>query len=358
MLYITYYNINLTIGIKKKIMAQCRVFQKVLGKTYYTMYAGQMMYLLQEEQIVDKEFASTQKMCNEVLLQWIGKYDIDQVYIRYDLSDIWFIKFLKALKDRSIKCVLEFPTFPYDGEGWGRRPIEDNYYREQIHQYIDCCTTYSNYNTVFEIPCITLVNGVNIEEQPPKKYRKPDGSIILAAVATMSKWHGYERVIQGMYNYYSNGGQRNIIFNVVGDGDQIQYYKKIVDEYQLCEHVAFHGQLSGTKLDDIYDNSDIAIGSLGFYKINLYSNAPIKLREYCARGIPFVYGYDDISFSENNYFAYRISNDATLVDIKKIIEFYETVYDGRDFIKDMREYTLRYLTWDKILQPVIDYLKG
>ena len=58
------------------------------------------------------------------------------------------------------------------------------------------------------------------EQSAWKKYRKKDGTIVLLAVATLAKWHGYERVIKGLYNYYADGGERNIIFNIVGNGEQ------------------------------------------------------------------------------------------------------------------------------------------
>lgn len=355
MLYVTFE--QHVVGIKKKISAQCRLFQKVFGNTYYTIWSGHMVYLIHDEQIVDKEFANTDKICNEVLLQWIEKYCIKRVYIRYKFSTIWFLDFLEELKAMNIKSVLEFPTYPYDGEGLRRRPIEDNYYREQIHKYIGCCTTYSKFDSVLNIPCITLVNGVDMNEHPEKKRRTKDGGIVLLAVASFGKWHGYERVIQGMHNYYSNGGKRHIVFNVVGKGIQLEYYRKLIDEYGLQDKVLFHGQLAGEELDRAYDDSDIAIGSLGFYKTGSQSGAPIKLREYCARGIPFICGYDDISFDGTEYYLRKIPNNPEPVDIDEIINFYETVYDGRDFVKDMREYAMSKLTWDNILKPVIEYYK-
>lgn len=358
MLYINYANLNTdnNVGIKKKILAQCRTFERVFGTVHYTMYAGSTIYLLQGDKVVDKEFAISSQMVNGVLLKWIEKYDIKRVYIRYGLADIWFIDFLKEIKGMGTRCVLEFPTIPYDGEGWVRRPMEDKYYREQLCEYIDCCTTFSEMKEVFGIPCITLVNGVDISTQREKRYREKDGAIVLLAVASLGKWHGYERVIQGMHDYYSKGGNKNIIFNVVGSGGQLPYYKRLTEEYQLDAHIIFHGRLEGDELDSVYDASDIAMGSLGFYKANVQSGAPIKLREYCARGIPFVYGYNDISFCGSNYFAYRVSNDATPIDMEKIIEFYDRVYDGRDFLKDMRNYTSENLTWDGIMRPVVDYL--
>lgn len=357
-MYINYMDLNKEgcVGIKKKIIAQCHTFEQEFGPIYYTTYNGQILYLLLKNQVAEKEFAITNKQCNEIILKWIEKYNIKRTYIRYPLSDVWFIDFIKTLKKWNIKMVLEFPTIPYDGEGWVRRPQEDKYYREQLYKYIDCCTTYASYNNVFNIPCIPLVNGVDIKEQKEKQYRKKDGSIVLLAVASLEKWHGYERIIQGMHIYYSNGGNRNIIFNIVGKGNQLKYYQTLVEEYRLCKNIVFYGKLTGEKLDEIYDNSDIAIGSLGLYKIGIQSNAPIKLREYCAKGIPFVYGYDDISFNQNQYFGYQVTNDVSPVDMNEIINFYNNMYDGRDFIKNMRQYTLLNLTWDKILQPVIKYL--
>ena len=358
MLYISYMNLDreCTVGIKKKIKAQCRAFEKAFGSVYYTSFSGHTIYLLSKDEIVEKEFALTKKMCNDIVLEWLKKYEINKTYIRYDYSDIWFLDFLNELRKRCIKVVLEFPTIPYDGERGSCRPIEDRYYREQLCHYVDCCTTYANYKEVFNIPCIPLTNGVDLEEHRAKRYREKDGSIILVAVATMVRWHGYERVIEGMHEYYSNGGEKNVIFNLVGNGGQVSYYKRIVDTYHLNKNVVFHGVLEGNKLDEIYDNSDIAIGSLALYKIGIKSLAPIKLREYCARGIPLIYGYDDISFSDDDYFVYRVPNDSSMIDVNGIVDFYNKMYDGRDFVKDMRQYSALHLTWETILQPVIKYM--
>ncbi len=357
MLYICYENLNGRgfIGIKKKVLAQCQAFKKEFDTVYYTMFAGQILYLMDNDLVIDKEFAVTKQMCNEIILKWLIKYDLKKTYIRYSLSDLWFVDFLKELKKNKIKSVLEFPTIPYDNEGWIIRPVEDKYYREELYKYIDCCTTYAKYEMVFNIPCIPLLNGVDIEDQKEKKYKKKDGTIVLLSVSSLVKWNGYERIIQGLNNYYISGGEKNIVYNIVGNGDQMQYYKRITREYQLEEHVFFHGRLEGQELDDIYNKSDLAIGSLGFYKIDLWTNSSIKLGEYCARGIPFIYGYEDPLFSEDNYFRYQVPNDEVPVDMEQIIGFYNAMYDGRDFINDMRQYALLHLTWDKILQPVMDY---
>ena len=355
MLYITYNYDKDSIGVIKKIMAQCRVFQKAFENVYYATYAGHTMYLLQNGQVVDKAYALTRKMCNEAIIKWLIQYSIKRTYIRYQLSDLWFVDFLKELKELEVKSVLEFPTIPYDKEGGIRRPLEDKYYREQLHQYIECCTTYANYDKVFDIPCISLVNGVDINEHRIKNaVHKNTGDITLIAVATMRREHGYERIIRGMYEYYRSGGKRKIYFNLVGDGSQLPYYKQLVNEWQLEKYVFFHGFLQGKELDRVYDASDIGIGALGIYKSGIFEGTGIKAVEYCIRGLPLVmtndYGFKD------KYYVLKVSNNDTPIDMDSVIAFYDSLQE-RDYISDMHNYAVENYSWDKILEPVIEYLK-
>lgn len=353
MLYIVYANPS--IGVRKKIIAQCRAFQKVFRRAYYTLYCGQMLYLLQEEQVIDKEFANTKKMCNEILLQWTEKYNINKIYIRYIVSDIWFIEFLEELKNRNVKCVLEFPTYPYDGEDWRKKVIEDNYYREQMYQFVGRCTTYANYEKIFDIPCIPLVNGIDICEHKVKEVTHKNKNVItLIAVATMRREHGYERIIKGMHEYYCAGGKREIYFRLVGDGAQIPDYKKLVNEYHLEKHVLFHGFLQGKELDRVYDNSDIGIGALGLYKSGIFEGTGIKAVEYCVKGLPIVMP-DDYGF-KNKYFVLKVPNNDTSINMQDIISFYDNLQD-KNYISDMYHYAIEYYSWDKVLEPVIEYLK-
>lgn len=357
MLYVNYVNIRSDgfIGIRKKVLAQCRTFKKAFGIVYYTIFAGTTMYLLHDDIIVDKEFAIAGQMTNDVLLKWLIKYDIKRVYIRYNLADMWFVNFLKEIKRMNIRGVLEFPTIPYDGEGWIRRPIEDKYYREQLHEYINCCTTYSDFEAVFDIPCISLTNGVDINEHRVKKQiKKNTDEIILMAVATMRREHGYERVLTGLYEYYTSGGKRKIYLNLVGDGGQIQYYKQLVMEYELNEYVTFHGYLQGEALDEVYDLSDLSIGGLGAYKSGIFSGVGIKAAEYCVRGLPMIM-VDDYGFKDK-YFVLKVPNDNTAINMDTVIAFYDSL-QNRDYVADMRNYGVENYSWDKILEPVVEYLK-
>ncbi|MCM1178996.1 MAG: glycosyltransferase [Clostridium sp.] len=345
-------------GIKKKVFAQMKVFKQFFSSIYYTSYSGQMVYLMSEGKILEKELAITKEERNQWILKWIQKYGIQSSYIRYNYSDKWFVWFVKELKQKNVITVLEFPTIPYDGEISNNRVrVEDQYYREQLSQHIEKCTTYANYDAVFGISCIPLLNGVDLDQRPIHDIRKPDGTIVLIAVATMNKWHGYERVIQGMANYYANNGTQDIIFRLVGEGTETDKYYQLVERYKLQEHVEFLGSLDGKELDRQYDRADIAIGTLAMYKINITHASPIKLGDYCARGIPFIYGYEDCGFSGEEEFALKVSNDSSPLDMKAIVDFYHRVKEHGFYVKQLRKKANEKYTWESILKKVVDYYK-
>lgn len=317
------------------------------------------MYLMLNGKIMEKDVALSKSDCNRLLVSWIEKYQVSKTYIRYDYSDIWFVNYLKWQKEKNIKSILEFPTIPYDGELSNKRLIaEDRYYREKLSKYINQCTTYSDFSEVFGIPCISLLNGVDITENPMRTCREQDGSIVLLAVASMAKWHGYERIIEGLAEYYKGNGEKNILFKLVGEGPETDKYKNMVKNYGLGQHVEFCGKLEGEELDRQYDGADIAAGSLGMYKTGLDRGAPIKLREYCARGIPFIYAYEDIGFNGNEEYLMNLPNSSEKIDIKTIVEFYEKIKDNKELSYKMHETAKEKFTWSGILKPVTEYFIG
>ncbi len=359
MIYIVLVNLFAKdyIGIKKKIFAQMKVFANEFGSVYYTSYSGQMIYLLLNGEIIEKEVAITKDERNRWILEWMQKYSIQKAYIRYDLSDKWFLAFMRDMKERNIISVLEFPTIPYDGEIVNKRvQIEDEYYRQQLSCYVDQCTSYGEFDSIFGIPCISLLNGVDLEQHPLHKLREPDGKIVLMAVAAMSKWHGYERVIEGLADYYKNGGKEKVFFRLIGEGAETDKYRRLVCKYNLEEFVEFCGRIDGEALNHQYDDADIAIGSLAMYKKNVIKGAPIKTAEYCVRGIPFIYGYDDDGLTGNEEFVLQVSNDDQRLDIQTVIDFYNHLKSNHFYVDRMRQYAIKKYSWSSILKEVIEYM--
>lgn len=359
MLYVIYCDLNRVdlMGIKKKVISQISVFKEIFGKVYYTCYAGQMLYLMNGEEIIEKDVAVTRKKCNQTLCYWIEKYNIVQAYIRYNLTDKNFLNFLSFLKDRHIKTVLELPTYPYDGElSNGSRKMEDMYFRNALGRYVDMIATYTEDKKIWGIPCVNLKNGIDINNIPISTKKKEKNTINFIAVSSMAPWHGYERFLKGMYQYYKNGGKYVLYLRFIGEGQEEDYYKSLTEKYHLESIVEFCGKLTGKELDQKFDMSDMSVGTLGLYKIGISDGNPIKGAEYCARGIPFICGYNDMRFSKKEEFVMTVSNDEQAIDMNAVIRFFEKITSNQNYKRIMRDYAEKHLTWKHIMKPVIDYL--
>ena len=91
-----------------------------------------------------------------------------------------------------------------------------------------------------------------------------------------------------MGEYYKNGGTREAVFHLVGDGSELPLYKKLVEEYGLERRVRFYGFLSGEPLSQVYNRADIAVSCLGMYRKGMDRESSLKSREYSARGLPII----------------------------------------------------------------------
>lgn len=362
MIYITFCELNSArlLGVKKKIQAQIQVFEKYYQKVYYTQYSGKMFSLVLDDEVIEKEVALSWADCMNFLISWIKKYKISRTYMRNIPIKKCMIDFFEKQKQMGIKFVLEIVTYPYNF--WFQNNtdlscLEDSYYRQQMYQYVNRVVTYTSHKQIFDIPCINLQNGVELTHHPVRKIRNKDEKIVLIAVAAMHPWHGYERVIEGMKNYYEQGGKREIVLKLIGEGLEIPEYKRLTRKYGLDEHVEFHGRLDGKALDEQYNLSDIAIGVLGGYKVGLEETASIKLREYCARGIPFVHGDIDLGFTDEEDFTLKVENNSQPLNMQHVIDFYDRVVESENMISEMRQIAEQKFTWDVLLKPVIEYFE-
>lgn len=357
--YITFENLNSTgyAGIRKKIIAQSKTLEKVFGTTFYTYWNFDTAFLMHDEIVLEREIAVARKDYKDVLIMWLKKYDVTRTYVRYPFADKFFVEFLKYQKESGIKNVLEIPTYPYDAELNGRKKIEDNLYRKKVNQYIEKIVTYSADKRIWEIDCITLMNGVDTDLYDISKRNANNEMTMIASAGEFAYWNGFERIIEGLNIYQNCSQDYNVKLLLVGRGGDEKYYRQLVEKYGLEDRVIFAGWLTGDELDQIYEQADIAISSLGVYRLKLDVSCPIKGAEYCARGLPMVCGYKDSRFSDNPFFILQVPNDSSAIDIEEIVDFYSKIRKINNYKELIRQYAVENLTWDKIMSPVIEFLK-
>lgn len=269
--------------------------------------------------------------------------DADYLYMRRPfVMNLHMRKVLKKIRDRNpdIKIIVEIPTYPYDNEYLTYKLknmliLKDRYNRVRMKGLVDHYAILTDQKEIFGLPTIKIFNGIDVESIPKRIPKKTEGNTIhMCAVAMFKEWHGYERLIEGLHKYYSDGGEVNIICHFVGQGSELKLYKELVNKYLLQNHVVFHGFLEGKELDEIYNISKIALGVFGMYKKNLNYSCDLKSREAVARGIPMVTGVPTDIFQKERFQYYlEFPNDDNILDIEKIIDFCGKVYtEGEDII--------------------------
>lgn len=196
---------------------------------------------------------------------------------------------------------------------------------------------------------ITIGNGFDIASVPIRKAPTYCGSqlnLLFVGSHIDRRWYGLERLLFGLKNFIeNNSGGVSVFIHIVGEyPDESELYK-IIQNLDLQENVIFHGFVSGEDLNTYFDQCHIAVGSLGIHRIGLKEASILKAREYCARGIPYLYGVPDPDFPVDFPYVLQLPADETPVDIAKVIAFAREIYAEPDHPQKMRHYAEEHLDW-------------
>lgn len=370
-------------GVLQKVIGQCNAFSKIFSNVYLYISRDNeaVLYSIADATMREVEtfkyskcssFNPKTKMKHlngyfwyQAFLNYLKKvvnsYQIDILYHRNSLP---VNKLIRIMEDKKLIKILELPTYPYENEikGLSEKIQYAVFWKNGQQKLIDLA------NIVVTIPgakdlkvdkkFVLISNGIQVENIKMKDSHTKKDSFTLLSVANVAFWHGYDRVLRGLYNYYSNSPKTKVYYNCVGDGPELNNLRKLAKELELEEYVTFYGTKVGNELDEIINTSDVAIGSLGFHRSGLKMGSTLKVREYCARGIPFIIAYDDPDFPESFPFIFKVPQDDNPVDISKIIRWYEELSTKQpDFSMQMRKYAEHNLSWDAKMRPVIDRIK-
>jgi hypothetical protein len=108
----------------------------------------------------------------------------------------------------------------------------------------------------------------------------------------------------------------------------------------------------------LMNHVDIGVGTLGLHRIGLKRGSTLKTKEYCARGIPFIYGYEEKQLTENDDYDMRIPSDDSPVDFVKCIEFAERSMRNKEVSQRMRIDARSKFDWSVQMKPILQYLES
>ncbi len=366
-LYLSFHGFYEHNGISKKKLAQIMGFKQCgcsVINCYYTVNPEneEKLWMTDDKVLVNLGSGIWAKIRKRIDYSYIRNYIIKQqielVYMRSEHNASPFlIRFVKQLSSLGVKTVMEIPTYPYDQEYITIKNKSflfiDKIFRKRLANDLHAIVTFSNKTKIFGQRTIQISNGIDFSSLRLNENHSCKGELHLIGVAEIHYWHGFDRVIAGMANYYNESSSDcKVFFHIVGEFSGERERNEIlplIKKYHLENYVILYGSLFGDNLDKLFNKSDIGIGSLGRHRSNITYIKTLKNREYAARGVPFIYSEIDDDFEEMPYIM-KVPADESPVDINKIIDFLIHLEHEPEEIRE----SVQHLSWKNQMQIVLD----
>jgi len=365
LLYISFNDLNPSAGVSKKIVDQVSAFRNNGIETNLLAIHtknGKRTANIDEIELLEINRGLIGKIQIGMLYKKIAMYveteKVDTLYIRYtQTADPFYLKFLRKCKLYGCRILLEIPTYPYEGEFTGQSAslkaqiIVERLFRNGLRNYVDYVVTTSDYSEILGIQTIKISNAVNASKIPLAiKEHATSGRINLISVATISFWHGLDRIIRGMAIYYSKGAAREVHLTIIGGGDKKTLHEvlDLIETSKMQSHIDYVGPKQGKELDSYYEKADLAVGCLACHRKNIVEVKSLKNVDYAMRGLPMFYSESNSDFDQMPY-VLRVPADDSPIDINALVEFVDKLKVTPGEIRK----SVSHLTWDEQIKKVI-----
>lgn len=364
-LFLVFHGFQEYNGISKKIKYQIHALEQC-GVEMHTCYYdvtpdGRRQWIVDGTVIADFGTGIAAKIRKRIDYRAIVRHcianEIKLVYIRYyHNANPFTIHLLKSLRKAGIKVLLEIPTYPYDREynRFSKRADFhiDRIFRRSLCRYVNAIVTFSNDEEIFGQRTIRISNGIDFDHIPLRKSQHDTSrELHLIGVAEIHAWHGFDRLINGLKDYYALCPEYKVYFHIVGNPSNEQVRRTIetpLHEHHLEQYVFLHGARHGAELDELFEAADFAVGSLARHRSGIHNIKTLKNREYAARGFGFVYSETDDDFEQMPYIL-KVPADESPVDIGRLVDFFRHQSLTPQEIRD----SIRHLSWQEQMKIVI-----
>ena len=373
-------------GILKKVVGQTKGAAELGWEAHYTFVTKCGVVLVtgsgRRTRAIEAglRWRKHRKAVTDGICGFVGEEAYDAVYIKGFLATPYALRIAKSAKmaNRNCRVIYEVATYPYWGEY--RRFIGVDLREKnsralaghllEIFQHAVSAPQYRNHvdalvlfgspaERLWGVPAVTVSNGVTVKDIAPRQYGFDDAGapVRLLGVAGTSVAHGYDRVLRGMADYFRDrsSGTPGVEFNLVGENETITALKTLVSELRLSDHVHFLGYKNSKELGGLYSLNDAAVSSLGVYRIGLTHLSPLKSREYCAAGIPFLYAYEDTLLDGEEPFCLKLPNDDSPVDIGAVVSFVQKCRGDPGLAEEERKFAKRNCDWKSIMKRILAF---
>lgn len=374
LLYVVRYQLDKPFNLKAKFDGQIRAFENLGFDVFYLAFDEKHFYLIngRKKTVFGKTHFGIpgyfHTLCYQDLYalarKAVKEIRFSCVYWRAAPHLPESVRLAKAVKKSGARFIYEYPTYPSNTEK-SLSFLRSVYagYAQFLGKKVDDLAdgfvligedAHGLYNGK---TAVNISNGINLDVIPARNPRPDPDTVHILALASMSYWHGYDRLIRSLAEYK---GDQNVMIHMVGgnDGGSVPEWKALTEELGLQARVLFHGAKSGAELDEMFDLCDIGVNSLGMYRKGFSVTSELKAREYAARGLPFVCSVDDPALEHTDDPLWlRVSNDDSVPDMVQIIDFALQMRRDEHTADKLRAYAQQHLTWESQYRMVFDKIK-
>jgi glycosyltransferase involved in cell wall biosynthesis len=375
-LYFSRYYINKKFSLKSKFDNQIQALKKLGYDVWYIGCDNHGIYLLNNKQKIKlmsiygmfiPKYKNTilHIRLSQAVEYAVNNYKFDYIYMRQTFATPYSISMIKTIKKNDIKVIMEIPTYSKNESKEEKRIFRriflklTNKLNRYFYKYIDLFTIIGDkvQGLYYGKPAINILNGFDVSSVPKCKNIVNE-DIHMLGIANMAYWHGYDRIIEGLRNYRNKSNEKVVIHLIGPNGDgSLDKWKKLVDEYDLNEFIKFEGPKYGDELNYYFNKCELAIGSLGRHRSGHKYLCTLKVREYMARGIPFIISHTDLGLDSNKEYYLKVPGNEEPINIEKLIDFVKSSRKNNGLSQKMRKYAKKNMSWEKQFKKVFSYLK-
>lgn len=374
-------SIPLEAGVYKKILAQCKVLREDGHDVKLACSEGFSSFVIVDLDgniVLDIDIRNVKAYNRDnVIFPIIQKYvitnSINVIYSRYTNYSLYSYLFYKKLKQSGVDVLIEIPTFPLS-QRWSSliQNIRSRHFLVALKQFYNntvgslgiplykkCISHIVNNNgfdSIWGIPVLKISNGIDVDAIPKRSHKYIEkGYITLMTVANVAHWHGFDRLIRGLYEYYKTNPSIRVNFDIIGSGTEVKELERMTKELNVSDYVQFHGTMIGDDLDKMFEKADIGVSILGIHRNKMNVIDCLKSREFCARQLPFI-TQDAESHFMGKRFAYSVSSDEEPVNVYEIVDFYHSILAEEEILDEMYLFAKSECDWKYAFRNVRNYL--
>ena len=240
--YIVYFDFENSnfLGIRKKILNQITALKMLEYKVILIFPQNRKLILIDHNDIrnvhrAKKGFTNYRMSIYKFIKSNIFKTNHSIFIFRFPGSfDYILIKTFSLLNNKH-SVLLEMPTFPVIHEMLAHLVLlvkkiklakamrylfvllSHATFSVFLYRKIHKIITFTNDDYIYKTPTIIIDNGVNTETCLPIYSDFHSDVIRFTVVANANIWHGIDRIISGLKNYYMNDQEHKIFINIVGE---------------------------------------------------------------------------------------------------------------------------------------------